>query len=152
MADAREYETVYILQPDLPAAKVDKVRDRVLKILTENKAEVLHQKDWGKRKLSYRIGKYLFGQYFYFNYLGEGQFIQEVERILKYEEDVVRYMTVKMEIANEKDRTGKLKRVTLPEEAKLKTDDSRPFYPREFDGARESRNVVEKGVENATEN
>ena len=81
-----EYETISILKPDLPADRLTKLTDRVQKILVEGKAELLDHRDWGKRKLAYRIGKLHFGHYVYFNYVGNGQFITELERILKYEE------------------------------------------------------------------
>lgn len=91
-----EYETVCVLQPDLAPARLDKVREKVQKILGDAQASVLNVNDWGKRKLAYRVDKYTFGHYLYFNYSGNGKFIIDLERALKYEEDVLRYLTVKM--------------------------------------------------------
>lgn len=117
-----EYETVCIMQPDLPSARQDKIRDRIQKLLSDNQAEVVDQKDWGKRKLAYRIGKFLFGHYLYFDYIGTGRFIAELERILKYEEGVIRYLTVKVAEDTKKENAAGSPRVNQPEEMKFGED------------------------------
>lgn len=157
-----EYETVCILQPDLPEAKLTRVKERVSKILEDNKAQLLETKDWGKRKLAYIIGKTQFGHYFFFNYTGTGSFIAELERMLKYEEGIIRYMTVKIAERTEHPNAKPPKKVSVLEEAKLNFedsyDDSRGGYgDRGYDrgggggGYRRSepRELADKGGDNA---
>lgn len=123
-----EYETVCILKPDLPAANLSRIREKIQKILTDNKAEVLTEKDWGKRKLAYPIAKGHYGHYLYTNYLGSGQFIPELERTLKYEESVIRYLTVKMSEKATKESVEKAKRANMPEDLKFGGFDDRPSF------------------------
>ena len=91
-----EYETIYITKADIAPARAEKIAEKVQKILTENKAKIELIKDWGKRKLAYPINKQGMGHYFYVSYQGTGSFINDLERTLKYDEDVVRYMTIKL--------------------------------------------------------
>ena len=126
----QEYETIYVLQPDLPNARQSKVLEKVSKILKDNKAKVLEQKDWGKRKLAYPIRKFEHGQYIYFNYSGEGTFIPDLERTLKLEESVLRFLTVKNRPLTATGKSKKPQKVTHPDddvklEQRASTDDRR---------------------------
>lgn len=142
-----EYETVYVLQPDLAATGEKKVKDKVKKVLSAGKAKVLANEDWGKRKLAYNIGKFQFGHYLYFNYSGDGHFISELERILKLDELVLRFLTVK--VAKEAHSSkGKTKKVTQPEEFKMVFDESRPFKGGDRQGGRRKSDSL-KGEKNA---
>lgn len=116
----REYETVYVLKPDLPAARLTRVQEKVNKIITENGGEIILEKDWGKRKLAYKIAKGQFGHYFFYNYKGTGAFINDLERTLKYEEDVIRFLTVKLDPRKAGSGKGKVNAI---EEGKLKNED-----------------------------
>lgn len=142
-----EYETVYILQPDLVLARHIKLRDKVYKILGDHGAQVLLEKDWGKRKLAYRLHAHFFGHYFYFHYQGNGMFIPELERTLKYEEDVIRFLTVKLRDGAHLSKLGEPKRISQPEEMKLKLDEGRPSWK---DGDnRRSKDFEDEGDANA---
>lgn len=114
-----EYETVYIMKPDLPALRMEKINERIQKIVDEKKGELLTLKDWGQRKMAYRLGSHAFGHYVFINYIGEGHFVSEIERILKYEEGVIRFMTIKVGSAQSaKNKDISLKNTHL-EEAKV---------------------------------
>lgn len=123
----KEYETVCILKPDLPVASLARVREKIQKILTDSKSEVITEKDWGKRKLAYPIAKGHFGHYLYYNYLGTGEFIPELERTFKNEEGVIRYLTVKVSEKATKETAAAAKRASLPEDLKFGGDE-RPQY------------------------
>jgi len=92
----REYETTFIVQPEI----TDDVRDAFLAKLdahleTEG-AQRLMLDDWGKRKLAYEIEDFQKGHYYSLKYLDEGQAVAGLERMLKLEESVLRYLTVKV--------------------------------------------------------
>lgn len=111
-----EYETIYITKPDIPVARAEKIAEKVQKILTENKAKIELIKDWGKRKLAYPIAKNSMGHYFMVSYAGTGSFIGDLERILKFDEDVVRYMTIKKGSVEENaKKAGPKKHIELEE-------------------------------------
>ena len=52
---------------------------------------------WGKRRLAYEIEDYKEGQYILMNFEGEGRTSQEIERVMKISEDVIRFLTVRKE-------------------------------------------------------
>lgn len=144
-----EYETVYVLQPDLAATGLKKVKEKVEKALIAGKAEILVNEDWGKRKLAYNIGKFQFGHYIYFNYSGDGHFINELERILRLDELVLRFLTVKLS-KEARSSKGKTKKVTQPEEFKMVFDESRPFRSSDKQISRRRDDSL-KGEKNAKE-
>ena len=139
-----EYETIYIGQPDLPAGRIKKINEKIEKILKEGKADVIDCRDWGARKLSYRIGKFTNGHYVYFNYTGNGHFITEMERTLEYEEGVIRYLTVK--VAGISAVTKGKKRINQLEEGHAGLDERAPYT--EMAPESENRHKDFKGEEN----
>ena len=92
----REYETTFIVQPEI----TDDVRDAFLAkldgLLAAKGATRLMLDDWGKRKLAYEIENFQKGHYYSLQYLDDGKVIAELERALKLEEAILRYMTVRV--------------------------------------------------------
>jgi len=92
----REYETIYILKPDLPADQISTVKEKIDGVLKKGKAHILSHADWGKRKLAYPVQKLRHAHYFYLQYLVLGPEISELERILKFDDSVLKFLTVKL--------------------------------------------------------
>lgn len=93
----KRYETVFILTPVLSA---DQVKEAVVKFkqtLKDGGAKLLHEEDWGLRKLAYPIQKKSTGFYHLFEYEAEGEFIANLEVGLKRDEKVMRFLTVSMD-------------------------------------------------------
>ena len=111
----REYETIYILRPDMGEDAQHAVTARVRGVIAAQKGILLYEHLWGKRKLAYEIDKHLKGVYFYLRYLGDPGLTLELERNFKMIESVVKYLTVKID-----DRVDVDKRV---EEAKAEASD-----------------------------
>lgn len=118
-----EYETVTIFNPDLPASKIDRVRERVQRIVQDHKGRLLLEKDWGNRKLAYRVGRFHFGRYHFFHYDGDGSFVTEIERMLKLEEGILRFLTVRVEIDPTRSEATKSRRISDPEEGRFGFDE-----------------------------
>lgn len=131
----REYETIYILKPDLPKDEVKKVEDKVDRVFKENNSTLVLKKDWGKRKLAYRIQKHPYGQYFYYNYHDEGQCVAPLEHILKIDENVIRFLTVKL--SDDIDHAKQIKKITDVEAGGFVSDEGRPPRDRRFSGPRD---------------
>lgn len=108
----REYETIYLLKPDLPGDVAKGLQDRLTEIIKKQEGHVLVQTDWGKRKLAYQIQKFRHAQYQYLLFLDRGNAISEMERILKYDDRVLRFLTVKL-----KDKVDIAQRTAKPVEA-----------------------------------
>ena len=99
----RKYETVFILRPELPDEQMEAVRKRLTDAVTNTGGLEITYQDWGKRRLAYPLKKSPKGNYMYFRYLGEGATVLEFERHLKVMDDVLRYLTVKLDERVESD-------------------------------------------------
>ena len=77
----REYELVYVIQPDAAEERETEIHGKIDDVITSAEgAEVLVRDDWGKRKLAYEIAKFQKGHYFLVEMLGDGKFVGELER------------------------------------------------------------------------
>ncbi len=115
----KRYETLFIVQSELPSEDITAIIDRYSKIITDMKGTVLKVERWGKRKLAYLIRKQARGFYILIDFAGRREIVAEVERILKFDDKVLKYMSVKIadsitaeEI--EKELAGPLKAETPP--------------------------------------
>jgi small subunit ribosomal protein S6 len=90
----REYETIYILRSDIDAEGAERVQLRVSDAVERERGKLVKVEAWGRRKLAYPIGKQRKGVYVYFKYVGGGGLVAEVERNLKLQDAVVKFMTV----------------------------------------------------------
>lgn len=113
----REYETIFLLKPDLPLDVAKGLQDKITDIIKKTNGHVLAKADWGKRRLAYRIQKLKHAQYVYLLFLDEGASVAEIERILKLDDRVIRYLTVKLkDKVNVEDRLSKPVEAPLPPE------------------------------------
>lgn len=92
----KEYETVFILRPDILDDERAKVIDRMNDIIQRLEGHLLFQEEWGKRKLAYKIQKNAYGIYYYLRYLGYNDMVSEIERNLRILEPVIKFMTIKL--------------------------------------------------------
>ncbi len=92
----REYETVFIVQPEISDAGCEAILERVDELLASHGARRLFYDDIGKRKLAYEIRKFQKGHYWCVNYLDEGRVVPELERMLRLDESILRYLTVQV--------------------------------------------------------
>ena len=93
---AREYETIYVLRPDLDKASAEKVAARVEDVVGKGKGKLTLVESWGRRRLAYPVQKHTRGTYVYLKYLGGGPVVQELERHLRMLDGVLKYQTVKL--------------------------------------------------------
>jgi small subunit ribosomal protein S6 len=92
----REYETTFILQPEITDEGVKSVRERLDSILERSGAIRLLYDDDGKRRLAYEIKHFQKGHYLTLHYFDSGKAVPEVERSLRLDESVLRFLTVKV--------------------------------------------------------
>ncbi len=91
-----EYETVYVLAPALNATTIENIKSKLEGVIKKDGGHVLIHGEWGKRRLAYHMGKHQNGHYFYLQYLSPGGTVGGIERNLKYDESVLRFITVKL--------------------------------------------------------
>lgn len=93
----RKYELMYIIKPNLEEEAVKAVIERFQGIATDNGAEIESLKEMGKKRLAYEIDKLREGYYVLMNIVSNSEAVSELERLLKINEDVIRYLIVKIE-------------------------------------------------------
>ena len=91
---AREYETIYILRPNVATEEAAKVAGRVRDVMSKMGGKLTKVDIWGKRRLAYNIGNYTRGIFVYVAYAAHGDLIAELERNLRLLEPVIRYQTI----------------------------------------------------------
>jgi small subunit ribosomal protein S6 len=91
------YETLYIIQPNLPDDQVEEIVRLFEGVIPENRGTLVKTDKWGKRKLAYRIGRHWEGYYVIYEYDGDGATQRELERRLKIHDHVIRHMTTRVD-------------------------------------------------------
>jgi len=92
----REYETIFLVKPDLTDDNVDKIKERVRGIVSRDGGRVIRFTVWGKKKTMYPIAKQPRAIYVHTHYLGGSALVAEVERNLRNLDEVTRYISVKI--------------------------------------------------------
>ncbi|HET9958254.1 MAG TPA: 30S ribosomal protein S6 [Polyangiaceae bacterium] len=93
---AREYETIYVLRPDVPRESQERIAQRLTEVVSRESGKLTTIENWGRRQLAYTVSKYRRGVYVYLKYLGGGALVAEVERNLRMLDDVLKYQTVQI--------------------------------------------------------
>jgi small subunit ribosomal protein S6 len=93
----RKYETIYIVKPDLAEEDLKSLTDKVQDVIAGNNGDLKRLEDWGVRKLAYAIKKSPRGRYVYLRYDGVETLVAELERRLRLDDRILRYLTVKIE-------------------------------------------------------
>ena len=91
------YECVYIARQELTAAQTEQLSKDLTKIVSSNSGEIKKQEYWGLRNLAYKIRKNRKGHYTMFHIEAPASAIEELERNMRLNEDVLRYLTVKID-------------------------------------------------------
>jgi small subunit ribosomal protein S6 len=123
---SKEYETIYILRPDVDPDSADKVQGRVAEVVARDNGKLVKVESWGRRKLAYPVRKHKKGVYVYVKYIGRGGLVQELERNLKLQDVVLKFQTVQtakevdMEAVKVDPEEIKFQRLELPPEEEEK--------------------------------
>ncbi len=95
------YETVFIARNDVTQAQVDTIADGITTDIEADGGSVKKREYWGLRSLAYRVNKNRKGHYMLMGLDAKPAFITEMERLLRLNEDVLRFMTIRVEEINE---------------------------------------------------
>jgi len=95
------YESVYIARPDISAAQVEALTQRLTEIIEAGGGRVTKNEYWGLKNLAYRIKKNRKGHYSLLNIDGPSETVGEYERNMRLSEDVLRYLTVRVDELDE---------------------------------------------------
>ena len=90
------YENVFIARQDVSSQQVDTMTEEFTKLVSDNGGEVAKTEYWGVRGLTYRIKKNRKGHYLMFNIDGPSAAVQEMERLMGLNEDILRFLTIRV--------------------------------------------------------
>lgn len=94
------YESVLIARQDLGASQVNSIVSTLSDALKAQGGEVVKIDNWGLKNLAYRIKKNRKGHYVLLNITAPAKAIFEYERLMRLNEDIIRYMTIKVDEFN----------------------------------------------------
>ncbi len=89
----REYETLFVINPELADDAANAIIDRVKGVLDRMNAVTLRDERWGKRKLAFEVKKHGRGNYTLLHYVGPVGVVAELERTLRNQDEIIRFLT-----------------------------------------------------------
>lgn len=107
MADQRVYEVLFIVDPATGDEEMTRLTDNLRNIVAEQGGNVTRNETLGRRQLAYRVNRRNEGVYVLFEVEGTGREIAELERRMRVSDQVMRYLTVRVD--EERRRAEKLK-------------------------------------------
>ena len=113
---ATNYETMYILRPDLIDEQVEQNIAKYENLIKENGAQNVEIQNRGKRRLAYEINKHRDGVYVQMNYSAVGSTIAPMERAMRLSEEVIRYLTIKQDLAEQQAVTEETSAASMAQE------------------------------------
>ena len=105
----RTYEIMFIVRPDVEEAELDKLIEGFSGNVTSGGGEVKSVEKMGRRRLAYTVRKFNDGFYVLMNVAAQGSLITEIERRLRVSEQVIKFITVRMD--EEEKRLAKIKAI-----------------------------------------
>ena len=96
------YESVIIGRQDLTPSQFETLIEKFISVIVSFKGEIKKRENWGLRNLAYKIKKNRKGHYILLNIDGPPEAIHEYERLMRLDEDVIRFLTMKINHINEK--------------------------------------------------
>ena len=150
----RTYEIMFIVRPDVEEADLDKLIETFSGYVTTGGGSVTAVEKMGRRRLAYTVRKFNDGFYVLFIVAAEGAQVQELERRLRVQEQVIKFITVRTDeedkrLAKVKAlRDSKVKRSTLPQ---VQASVPAPAAPAPVAPAQDSAKIADEATANAAE-
>lgn len=121
----RRYETLIMLAPNLEAEVMETFKSKVDSIMSSFSGQLVSFEDWGRRRLSYPVMKEMFGHYLLYDFQGSPELSSELERNLKIDEKVFKFMTLVKDKKFTDDDLAKAKQDLLDEAARREAEKAR---------------------------
>ena len=92
-----QYETVFIATPVLSEAQMKETVKKFKSVITGQGGKIVHEENWGLRKLAYHIQKKSTGFYYLIEFQAEGSLITKLETEYRRDEKIIRFLTFRMD-------------------------------------------------------
>ena len=96
------YESVIIGRQDLTPGQFETLLEKFIAVIHSFKGNIKKRENWGVRNLAYKINKNRKGHYILLNIDGPPEAIKEYERLMRLDEDIIRFLTIKIKSIDEK--------------------------------------------------
>jgi len=107
--EERQYDLIFIVRPDTPETEIDRVISTLDHAATEKGGKIEKTEKWGRKRMAYRVARLREGYYVYMIVKStHGEVVKELERRLKVNDAVIKYLTVRLD--EELKRQEKFKR------------------------------------------
>lgn len=116
------YETTFITRPEMTDDQLRALQEKLKEVVGQFKGGLISEEDWGTRKLAYKIEKESRGRYTHYVYTGTGNVVAEMERNLRLNEHVLRFLSVNVAEEFNNDEYSKRKE-TLKAQAKKREEE-----------------------------
>ncbi len=93
----RLYEELFIVKPDSTDELVDPIIEAMTQLIAKDGGNVISSEKWGTRKLAYQVGRFREGYYILLKFEATGVTIKEIERRLRVNDLVIKYLTVRLD-------------------------------------------------------
>ena len=133
------YESVVIARPELTDTQIDNLINNLSDIITKDEGKVVKKEQWGLRSFAYKINKNKKGHYFMLNLDSASNIIFEYERQMRINEDIIRFLTIKIDKIDENPSILSNENSKPTEEYNIKTNEN--------DISQNNDNIVEKNNE-----
>ena len=97
MATLRTYEVMFIVDTTVSDDDIKRLNENLQQVIIDQGVTITKQEDMGRRQLAYPIGRQTEGQYVLFEIDGSGREIAELERRMRVNDQVIRYITVRVD-------------------------------------------------------
>ena len=141
----REYETTFIVQPEISDEGLQATCERLDGLLDKHGAVRLFYDDMGRRRLAYEIRNFQKGQYLTLFYLDHGKAVPEIERALRLDDAVLRFLTV---LADEDVKDTEARKAEAVEIERVRAEKAAERAARE---AKDAERAAEEAVREAEE-
>jgi len=101
------YETVYIVKPEITDDKASELLEKLKGLIVSNDGNVLLTDNWGRKRLAYSIGKNKEGNYFLIQFSSPPSVTEELREFFSINDSIIRHLIVKMQKPAKKKRSGK---------------------------------------------
>jgi len=141
----RSYECAVILHPAVNEDGLKASTAKYVEIIAARRGEITKVETWGKRRLSFEINDQPEGHYFFYRFRGDAAIVAEIGRHLRIDEQVLRHMIVRDELAVGDEPALEPATVEATMRAPQTEEESRPSFHRDRDDDRGDRGFRDRG-------
>ncbi|PJA99957.1 MAG: 30S ribosomal protein S6 [Ignavibacteriales bacterium CG_4_9_14_3_um_filter_30_11] len=117
------YESAVLINAALDDEQIQAQVSRIKEAITSNAGEIKEVEDWGRKRLAYPINKSKLGYYVFYKYEAENTTVSKLERMFNLDEQILRYLTIKLDETALEYLEQKKKNAALKLEEELADDD-----------------------------